>query len=210
MKNEMTGFNPTYAKAQIEDMNASISLIQRNFVENTSLFLKKLSESWFSSNAVEFSDLLVKKVEDLDHELVYLAESFVDDSCSAYNEIATAQGVGTVYVNSGPFVGGDYTRLSEANANGDVGIMVQKVRDLATEYVSSLEKVKEDLGNLPRRIDFYDKAGIIAEAINNRINRINQMVDDSIKTLSTELLTALDEEVSLQESAVSDAQDIMS
>ena len=205
------GFNPSRVKAQIKEMNDLLSSIQNAFVESSIIFFKELSNNWFSPKAVEFGDSLIKKAEDLDREIIYLDENIIDDCFSAYNEIATANGLGTTYPDeTGPFKGAEYSRLLEISPNGAVGIQVENVKNIVQEYKNKLEDIKYKLSLLPRRMDFYDKSGIIAEMINNRVNRINDLVDESVDTLSTKLMMTIEQEFNLQTNSVQRAQEILS
>ena len=210
MENGMIGLNPVEAKSRIEDFNGQASAIQREFVNKTSSFFFEMSKVWFSPKAMDFQADVVPLIDNLDKELVYFIESVVNDSCQAFNAIATSHGCPNIYVNSGPFTGSDYVRLLPNDEAGNVGMKIKEVKTRASEYLSSLNDIKNNLQTLPRNIAFYDREGALASSYATRIDKICNMVEDNTNIISEKLSSIVGEETARVETSAINASSSMS
>ncbi|MBP5684093.1 MAG: hypothetical protein J6X02_02420 [Bacilli bacterium] len=202
--------NANDAVRKIEDINDDLSKIQRDFIETTGDYLFNLSNSWWSSKAVNFGDKLVNRVDQIDRELVYLDESTVNDACSSFNDIAHFRNTRSIYVKAGPFLGVNYNKFKEADDVGRVGMNTKNVENYTNEYVSVLESLKKNVNGIPNTIGFYDVNGSLVKTYQVKLNKINSLVNDSINLVSKEVQTLAEQEVDLTEKGASEATSVLS
>jgi len=210
MGNGMIGLNPVQAKSRIEEFNTQASAIQRDFVAKTSSFFSSLSKAWFSPKAIKFQIEIFNLVDKLDKELVFFIESVVNDSCQAFNAIASSHGCPNIYINSGPFTGSEYIKLLPSDETGNVGMKINEVKVITLEYVNSLNNIINNIQALPRNIAFYDREGILEKGYADRINKICSMVEKETTTIDTKLANLISEEISRVQASTSSATETLS
>ena len=203
----MTGLNPTMAKTRIEDFNGEASALQREIMTLTTDFFAELSQIWFSPKAIEFQDIAVAAVDDFNRELVYLIESIVNDSCEAFNAIATSNGIPSILIETGPFASLSYTKLLEMDPEGNVVIDVSQTRTLTDNFTNSLSGIMKSTNNLAKDIALYDPEGNLARIFALRIDKFCKYVDENIKIVNKELNDKIDEQITVATEGVQKAQE---
>ena len=219
---DLTGLNPTLAKAQISDFYDTGYAIGEDFEMNcVRPFLREMGTAWYSPKAVEFwsvhmYDILVSVLTYSD-----MLNNVCVKATNAYNKLASSNGLPSItdtkfseernsreLWNDGSL---GLTELSiyfqEASPDGTVGMDVPKVRSLISTLKQGAKKFAMNVEELPVTIAFYDPDGTLQETYKGLVRAGVAEVLKSIISMSADMDAAIQEEenavVAAKESAAS-------
>lgn len=210
MTDDIIGLNPMRAKQQIEELNGNLSSIQSTFVVNTQDYLSNLKDLWYSPNAVEFSQDIISSLNEVNEELKKLTIDIIDDACGAFNILASAHGTMKINVVPGPFASSRYQVCKEMDPSGNIGMRVNDVNVLTTEYISQLGKLNDNLQNIPKSISFYDTEGNLAGLFSTKVDKVKTLINESINYINQKLAQSINEQIEMSKQGVSNASDLLS
>ena len=204
------GLNPTRSKQQIEELNSNLSSIQSVFIKNSQGYLSNIKTFWYSPKAVEFSQSIVKSLQEIEEELKKLTIDIVEDACGAFNALAIAHGSMKIEVVPGPFAKGEYVLCEQMDPSGNIGMRINDVKTCTQDYISQLEKLNIVLQDIPKDISFYDNEGNLAGLFNTRVDTVKTLINDSINYINRELAQSISEQIELTQQSAASSRDILS
>lgn len=210
MSDSIIGLNPVRAKQQIEELNGNLTSVQNTFVSNTQHYLSTLKDLWYSPKAVDFSTQAISALNEVNDELIKLTVDTVEDACGAYNLLALSQGASSISVVPGPFSSTDYEICEESDPSGNIGMRINSVKSLTEDYLLQLEKLNNNLQDIPKDISFYDKEGNLAGLFSTKVEKVKSLINDLINYINKSLSQLVNEQIELSEQSVNNAADIMS
>lgn len=212
----ITGFNPEQAKKDIENFKDYSYIHIESPLANTisNLLFSNLQNYWCSPKAVEFYKLYEPKCVNVLNEVTDTRKKIILNSWSAYNRLATANGLYSSYNNELD----DYRvptnwqincELKEESPYGVVGMNKVQVRALINDVEEKIKTIIEALDNAPSSIAFYDDGGELQAAFQNMIKTAGAHISELITEITTALKTAMEEEIDKIELAKNSAVETM-
>lgn len=208
-ENGVVGLNPIRAKQQIDDLNVRLSSAQRTLVSDTQDYLDKLAKVWFSPNAKDISQSIGASIKEVDEEIKKNTVDIIEDSCRAFNSLAISQGIMEVNIVPGYFNNAEYTNCNEEDSSGNVGMKIKLVKEITDEYLIKLDKIKQNLQEIPKDISFYDNESEIASLFDSRVEKIKNSLNGSIDFVNKKITQAILEQEELVADGSSNATDIL-
>ncbi len=210
MGDGITGLNPGKARTDIENINAGVTQVQKTFVVDSEKFNEELGKLWYSPRALEFDEVVVPMMEEINNKIIEFNEDTVSRCVGAYNRIAPAHGESQISIASGPYMTASYAKLQEISPSGVVGMEVDKVKTCVSEYISKMNALANDLPNLPDTIAFYDTDGSLANSCKTNIQKLRDSIGDYSETIIEKVSVCIAEEVMKVEQGRANAQDALS
>ena len=201
----VVGLNPGKARADIENINASVTALQKNLASASSAFFGELSTLWHSPIAVDFGMRVLPLIKDIDNEIISFNDKTIAKCVAAFNRIAAAHGTGSISVASGPYLMSEYATMTDVAPDGTAGMKVDPTRTCMETYISAISGVSAALSGVPDRIAFYDTDGSLASACATNISALRAKIEEAINTIRSIVEPELTEEAQKIEQAAQTA-----
>ena len=196
----VTGFSPDKAFEEIRNISIYGVDVGLMLDSSTYEYYKCLKQIWCSPKAVDFSKRVFLKLEKCCDNLFYFYEQLVLSLQSAYNTIATANGMEPLnyYEDKGPLEEITETEkvLLSVSPTGIVGMNKTEVQDITNQFCNYIKTdVKTEIEKTPLTVSFYDPGEEVIIAYKERVNNIVNNLITVIDELAAEITTIIQEEV---------------
>jgi hypothetical protein len=191
------GFNPAKAKNNIDNFNNQVQHAYNSLFSAVNILFIQLHDNWYSDKAVDFYNKLTNSVNEINGEIVSNVSKINSDVCDAYNSIALANGLETIWVTPYLNMKNNYPELLRANVNGDIGMNTSAVKEIIQNFEKRMRDVINEFNSLPTSIALYDDENGIQQYYSTNVKELGSLVESFISSLISEVNNNINNEIDL-------------
>lgn len=189
------GLDPSKAKNNIYDFNNQVQFAYNAFSSAINDLLVQLYTNWCSPKAVDFYNKLNNSVNEINNDINTIVTKIGNDVCEAYNSVAYANGLETIWVTPYLTMKNSYLELLGASKDGTVGMKITKVREILQNFEKRMRDVINEFNSLPTAIALYDDENGMQQYYSINVRELGNIVEEYITGLINEVNNIINEEI---------------